>query len=224
MEADWHTYCFVKTRKPRHLALAILKPIGFCWALITRTRVANRRRSFIEQAISAKHMSAVRRFVDDFEAGKHSSTWMLVLESDALFHDAEVTPLTSDLLLQDFAKTLAGLASKFSGPLYFNLAGGFLPSQLGLDSLRHSNVPAIELSPPSSNTSCAYIVNLELAKSALEFVILNPSCLNLGIDWIWNMIIRKAGATALLADPLPLKHGSRVGETVSWNPKNQVVA
>ena len=164
----------------------------------------------VEQAVTAKHIVAWRRFQGSGDEE------LLVLESDA--GQTDRTRPTVDHLLDDPA----------DAPRYINLAGGLHTDAIGITHLQdHTKMHNHQLRryrKPVTNTSCAYLVNRQFVDVALNHLENWPEDAHLGIDWLFNAIFldraqtREAVIECWHAEPPVIVHGSVAGVTKSWHP------
>ena len=164
----------------------------------------------VEQAVTAKHIVAWRRFQGSGDEE------LLVLESDAGITNR--TRPTVDHLLDDPAEE----------PRYVNLAGGLHTDAIGITHLQDpTKSPDGQLRryrKPVTNTSCAYLVNRPFVDAALKHLEKEPEDAHLGIDWLFNAIFldytQTTGAVIECwhAEPPAIVHGSLEGVTKSWHP------
>ena len=164
----------------------------------------------VEQAVTAKHITAWRAFQASGEQE------LLAMESDA--GRTNRTRPTVDYLLDSPAHV----------PRYVNLAGGLNTDAIRITHLRdQTDAHARNLQryrKPVTNTSCAYLVNRRFVDLALHHLDRSPEDAQLGIDWLFNAIFldhAQAEDTVIEcwhAEPPVIVHGSLEGVTKSWHP------
>lgn len=154
------------------------------------------RQAFIELSLSAKHQLAWRQAAED------GVDVLMVLEDDA-----RARPETNDRLHEVLTAAGADLSRT-----YADLAGGLTSRQLRTDAVtRRVSGGAVELSKPSTNTTCAYLIGSEVIASLADRTTLEPQVGRLPADWLMNSTFMSAAVRCLHASPTALDHGSFTG-------------
>ncbi len=194
----WSYHALRLTLKPMGLLVSVLKCIV--------------RKDFIREigteiVVTHKHIHALKQFLES------GSEWALIAESDAI-----VLP-DSHAKIQDLLNSKLFQMPDF--PVYVNLAGGLVLDDLGVELAEWRELHLSSPTPPSSNTSCAYLINRLTAVRAENTLLLYPHLQLLGVDWMWNEVLHDGQVTTLHHIPPLLQHGSLQGMTESWNPRRR---
>ena len=132
---------------------------------------------------------------------KHNAAWSQFLESESDF----LLVLEDDALLLDGWKVKWAqiqkllFSAKSPGKLFISLGRGFSFDQLGTLHLSRSidgGEVFIEMSKPFANTTCAYLINRELAEALVTYSSSWPNRMLLNADFFLNdLMIRLASSS-----------------------------
>lgn len=166
-----------------------------------------RSMSFIETAVTAKHILAWQLFL---ETDAHH---LLCCEDDLIFRDDSVTRLTG---------LLDSLAGRDADLLYCDLAGGLEIEVLDVGRLVETRTgDRTVYRPPTTNTACAYLLSRGLAAEFMRQITLRPKLRLVGIDWMMNamfmdLVGRDVDASAIHFSPTLFGHGTFSNDYISW--------
>jgi hypothetical protein len=132
---------------------------------------SNLTRATIEIFLTDKHIRTWDYCIE------HSADWLLVMEDDAIFTHETVTQLIRIITTLCEAKN----------PTYVDLAGGFNLQALQAEALiDKNNERVITFIKPITNTTCAYMMNISLAKELRKLIIFKPNYRLIASDWLLN--------------------------------------
>jgi hypothetical protein len=132
---------------------------------------SNLTRATIEIYLTDKHIRTWDYCIE------HSADWLLVMEDDALFTNETVTQLI--LIITTLCEERI--------PTYVDLAGGFNLQALQVDALiDKNNERIITFKKPITNTTCAYMMNINLAMELKKLITFKPNYRLIASDWLLN--------------------------------------
>lgn len=153
-------------------------------------QLARPRLRIAEISLFLKHMHALRGFAQT------SCEWALVMEDDVIFRD-------------DSLATLATLLAELPVDAdYVDLGGGAgLKPETAFRRLPGKQLSTYLIDPPSSRTTCAYLISKRFARAILS----RPVEPLLPIDFQFNFFMAEHGAKVLWLEPTLFIHGSEFG-------------
>jgi hypothetical protein len=205
-----YQYLGFKWKKYRQLRASLLREIIplinilVKYLLNQNKLISWRRTSAIEMNLTDKHIRAWGKFVDT------DASYLIVFEDDVMFKDDSIEKLNNLL------KTLSG--NNLNKACYVDLAGGYQIADLLVDSLEESrNRLYRRFRKPITNTTCAYLINRQLAAIFLEILTQKPWLRLIGADWLINTLFiemerRGINADCLHFEPTIFKHGTTSGD------------
>jgi GR25 family glycosyltransferase involved in LPS biosynthesis len=147
-------------------------------------------RSPAEISLFLKHIQALRWFAST------EASWGLIAEDDIILKEDSLTRL--GWLLEELSDSID----------YVDLGGGAnLRPDAAYRRLPHTRTRTFVIDPPSSRTTCAYLVNRRFASK----VVAEDHDPVVPIDWYYNYLMWAHDARALWAEPPLFVHGSEQG-------------
>jgi len=212
------SYLFLELRWARYRRLSRIAELRVVWSFFLHrfpkflsigTSLREwRRRSFIETAVTSKHILAWQTFLES------DSQFLICCEDDLVFR-ADSSARLRELFESD-------LPSRGDTLFYADLAGGLETRQLLIHRLIEAKTgDRIIYKQPTTNTACCYLLSRALAENFMNQISLKPSLRLVGIDWMMNAMFMRQRAERLTCrcihfSPTLFGHGTFTGEYVSW--------
>lgn len=199
----------------KRISSHLMFPIKIGWIIVhASARQKNFKIRQIEKFVTRKHLAILKK------SQQMGGDYTLVFEADA-FRMPE-----TDTGFRNLQRVIE--KSDDQKNLYVNLSGGFEWDAIGAkaDYEMYPSSGFWKMQNSTTNTSCAYLVNRAFLDSILDFVDRDKSLSEYGIDWLLNAVFLEIDSPAAMicvhTNPPVVSHGSMLGITKSWNPRNQV--